>query len=345
MEESKKIKKLEKVNKGPAFKLKKATIKPRRAQAILVHKPCKLFLPNSLFLMNSDLFFSLKDNKIHFDFSMLNQFKYITSVGIRKDLEEKIVTVLLEHDPNIQSSSWQEIAKQMEDIGKKDWAESITIFGEQCTNFFQTYSKIRKTINLQQKMTLMQIAQQTASKRLFWYSTYPCFELRFRLKESDLKISDMCFNETFIREAGYTLENFPSIVLTEGIPQFFPSDSPALLNSLKLVMENFLTSDFCIYEQETDFLMKAGYLKKIAYETHMLVEISEEDVILSLIFVVKKKSLPTSTYTKENYLPAFLEELKNIDKEKEYLLNTYYGEKFQGLYSNTDKVCKIRELE
>jgi len=40
-----------------------------------------------------------------------------------------------------------------------------------------------------------------------------------------------------------------------------------------------------------------------------------------------------------------LEELKNIDKEKEYLLNTYYGEKFQGLYSNTDKVCKIRELE
>jgi len=70
-------------------------------------------------------------------------------------------------------------------------------------------------------MTLMQIAQQTASKRLFWYSTYPCFELRFRLKESDLKISDMCFNETFIREAGYTLENFPSIVLTEGIPQYY----------------------------------------------------------------------------------------------------------------------------
>jgi len=35
----------------------------------------------------------------------------------------------------------------MEDIGKKDWAESITIFGEQCTNFFQV-KYILSTSNL-----------------------------------------------------------------------------------------------------------------------------------------------------------------------------------------------------
>jgi len=106
-----------------------------------------------------------------------------------------------------------------------------------------------------------------------------------------------------------------------------------------------MVHDFQAPEQETDFLMKTGYVKRVSYETHMLVEISEEDVILSIIFVIKTKSLPIKTYPQENYSPVFLEQLKNVDKDKEYLLNIYYGEKFQGLFSNTDKVCKIRDLE
>lgn len=169
--------------------------------------------------------------------------------------------------------------------------------------------------------------------------------MRFRMKEGTLGIAELCMNETFIREAGYTLDNFPTIILNEGIPQFFPEDSRALINSMKTVMDNFLLNPISIPEQETEFLMKAGYKKKIAFETHVLIETSEDDVVISLILAITKKSIPSEIYEKKEYSEEFLETLKEFDKEKEYLLNIYYGEKFQGVYSNTEKVCKIKDLE
>jgi len=52
------------------------------------------------------MFFGVKDDQIHFDLSMLNTFKYITSVEVRKDLSEKIVTILLEPKLQFPVSSW-----------------------------------------------------------------------------------------------------------------------------------------------------------------------------------------------------------------------------------------------
>jgi len=144
-------------------------------------------------------------------------------------------------------------------------------------------------MNMQQKMILAQSAKESITKRIQLFSTYAAIEMRFRMKDGIIGIGELCMNETFIREAGYTLDNFPTIVLNEGIPQFFPENSKALLNSLKTAMDNFLTSPVSLPEQETDFLMKAGYKKKVAFETHVLVEMTEEDVVVSLILAITKK--------------------------------------------------------
>ena len=48
----------------------------------------------------------MKDNQIFFDISMMNLFKYITSVEVRKDLSEKIVTLLLEPKIQYPTTSW-----------------------------------------------------------------------------------------------------------------------------------------------------------------------------------------------------------------------------------------------
>jgi len=200
-------------------------------------------------------------------------------------------------------------------------------------------------MNLQQKLILAQSAKDSIAKRIHIFSTFPAIEMRFRMKDGVIGIGELCMNETFIREAGYTLDNFPTIVLNEGIPQFFPENSKALLNSLKTAMDNFLIGPVSLQEQETDFLMKAGYKKKVAFETHVLIEMTEEDVVISLILAITKKSFPIEMYEKKDYNEEFLETLKVFDEEKEYLLNTFYGEKFQGVYSNTGKVCKLRDLD
>jgi len=170
-------------------------------------------------------------------------------------------------------------------------------------------------------------------------------EIRFRMKKEDIKCTELCLNETFLREAGFTLENFTSNVLTEGLPQFFPPGPRKQgMNALRSFLEHFGESDIESPEQEGELLMKTGYRKKITFRTLSLVELSESDMILSLIVYINTKSLPFGSYQKEPYSANFLEILKEQDKEKEYLFNTYYGEKFQGLHSNTEKVCKIKEL-
>lgn len=65
--------------------------------------------------------------------------------------------------------------------------------------------------------------QQSAAKRVYMLSTYPSFEMRYRMKKDEVKCTELCFNETMLKEAGYTLENFTSTVLSEGLPQYVSS--------------------------------------------------------------------------------------------------------------------------
>jgi len=141
------------------------------------------------------------------------------------------------------------------------------------------------------------------------------------------------------------MENFTNTVLTEGIPQFFPPRPiDPTRGTVKTFMEYYMVNETETAPMEGELLMKTGYRKKTIMQTLELVEISEGDLILSFIFYVKEKSLPYGSYQTQPLSEEFLEGLKNNDKEKEYLFKNYYGENLQGFHSNTDKVCKIKEL-
>jgi len=73
---------------------------------------------------------------------------------------------------------------------------------------------------MEQRVALFKMKQQSAQRRLFLLSSYPAFELRYRLKKDEVKLTELCLNETFLREIGYTVDNFTNTVLTEGIPQY-----------------------------------------------------------------------------------------------------------------------------
>ena len=72
---------------------------------------------------------------------------------------------------------------------------------------------------MQKKLNLYKMRQQAAFSRLNVLSSYPAFEMRYRMKKDEIKCTELCFNETFLKEAGYNLEHFTSAVLTEGLPQ------------------------------------------------------------------------------------------------------------------------------
>jgi len=347
MSEYKVIKKFGKVNRSSAQRFKKTSSKPSRAQTALVDRPSRITDQNDFHLIEADVFFAVKDQQLSFDISMLNTFKYITSVEVRKDLKEKVVTLLLESKPNQSISSWHTVAEDLEANESPEvrgWSESLRKFGNRYEAFMKEFAALKKENDLQKRMFLYKMRQQAASRRLYILSTFPAFEIRYRMKKDEIKCSELCYNETFLKEIGYTLENFTSTVLTEGLPKFLVSGSPIEKDIVKGVWENYMVNEAESPEQETEILMKTGYRKKVLFQTLTLVELSENDLILSYILFLKKKGLPYGSYEKEPYAPEFLEILKETDKQKEYLFQNYYGEKFQGLHSNTEKVCKIKEL-
>jgi len=72
---------------------------------------------------------------------------------------------------------------------------------------------------MQKKMALYKMRHQAAAKRLYILTTFPALEMRYRMKKDGVKLSELCINETFLKEVGYTIQNFTSTVLNEGLPQ------------------------------------------------------------------------------------------------------------------------------
>jgi hypothetical protein len=346
--ESKKIKKMARVNKNLVARFKKSNARPERARVGVVHKPSRLFAENEVLVMESDCFFGVNGEEIYFDISMINMFKYITSVEINKDLPEKLLTLLLEPKPDFELTSWRTVSEDfdnMENEKVKDWNESLKIFGNRYESFLQEFQRIKKETDVAKRMALVQMKQRSAYKRFQIFSTYPAFEMRYRLRDGQVKLTELCLNETFVKEVGYTVENFTNTVLTEGIPQFFAkSQVSRAVGACKAFFEHYMVNDTELPPHEAELFMKTGYRKKVNLQSLELVEIADGDLILSFMLYVKEKSLPYGSYTKEPLAPEFMEILKLHDQEKEYMFNHYYGENFKGLHSNTDKVCKIKEL-
>lgn len=348
MNESKKIKKLEKVNKNNAARFKKEKARPSRAKTETIIKPPRAFDESEVYLIESDQFFGIKDGNLFFDLSMLNLFKYITSVEVRKDLAEKVVTLLLEPKQNYPVSSWHTVVNDLDASQSsilQQWTETLKIFGPKYEAFLKEFEALKKENNMQKRLMLYKIRQQAAAKRLFVLSSYPAFEMRYRMKKSEVKLTELCFNETFLKEVGYTLENFTSTVLTEGLPQIFPRSEIQIAIAIhKSFMENYMGNEIETPELEAQLYMKSGYCKKVTFQTVTLVELSEGELILSLVVYYKTKSLPFGSYQVQPYSSEFLDVLRSNDKEKGYLFSTYYGETIQGFHSNTEKVCKIKEI-
>jgi len=294
------------------------------------------------------MFFGIKNDEIFFDISMINMFKYITSVEVRKDVSEKLVTVLLESKQTFPQEQAKNIVKDFEhnqSPGVQSWVESLRVFDQKYHSFLEEFEALKKETNMQKKFMLYKMRQQVSAKRLYLLSTYPAFEMRYRMRGDQVKLTELCLNETFLKEMGYTMQNFSSTVLSEGLPQFFPvAPLPHVTNSVKRFMENYMVNESEVEEHEVELFMKTGYKKKVTVQTMTLVELSEGDLILSYVVYMKTKSLPFGSYQKLPYAPDFLEILKERDNEKEYLFSTYYGENIQGLHSNTEKVCKIKEI-
>ena len=51
------------------------------------------------------------------------------------------------------------------------------------------------------------------------FEKYPCIVFNSSKQSSSSKLKEICFNEQYLSELGYSLETFASTVLQEGLPK------------------------------------------------------------------------------------------------------------------------------
>lgn len=136
-------------------------------------------------------------------------------------------------------------------------------------------------------MALFQMKQRSAYRRFQVLSTYPAFEMRYRLREGQVKFTELCLNETFIKEVGFTVENFTSTVLSEGIPQFFAKTPiSTAIGACKAFMEHYMENDTELPPHEAELFMKTGYVTSFTFKP-ILRFLRERKLIFSHLSLLK----------------------------------------------------------
>ena len=73
-------------------------------------------------------------------------------------------------------------------------------------------------INGRSEKELMEITQETERKMAKLFKEYPCIYYTCTAGRNST-FKDMCFNEQYINEMGFSLESYASTVLREGPPR------------------------------------------------------------------------------------------------------------------------------
>lgn len=67
---------------------------------------------------------------------------------------------------------------------------------------------------------LREVNDQADNTRKQLISTIPYFELKSQFKNGRIQLTEMLFNEKFLTELGYTVENFSATMFQEGLPKY-----------------------------------------------------------------------------------------------------------------------------
>ena len=65
---------------------------------------------------------------------------------------------------------------------------------------------------------LNEITEETERKISKLFQQYPCLKFTCTTEKFTSRVKDVCLNEQYINELGYSLESFATIALQEGLP-------------------------------------------------------------------------------------------------------------------------------
>lgn len=285
------------------------------------------------------------------EISLFNESKTYRDMVVKEMYDQKVLAVRPIPKKNSEFLSQSEILEKLSHLDTMeiaDWAKVLKVF-------YQKYDKVmkrqtrKKTKSDTRKKFYVQVTSKTEQTKKDLYASYPCYEIKFRIKNHHSQLNEILFNENFLKEIGYSTDSFVSTILKEGIPQLMSYDSSNSF-SIKSLIENYFQiedSGFLIPDLESTLLLKNGFVKKIKYQMHILMNYEANTFGMDIVWSILSKEEPYLTQEKnllDKINECFIQEMAVRENEADHFLSVFYNQSIQKRYTNINKICTIKEL-
>jgi len=230
-----------------------------------------------------------QNGKLLFEGRFSNSFFYLSSFTVETQGDGKLLKGWLEPNPTQPSIPWQYNVERLRSYGDQnlaDWAGIIE----------NMYSKAPKLCSIKELLAQKDPevveffkAMEERIKHLETYmKEYPCFEVSILVNEDGMEFSSNCFNEKMIELLDHNIEEFPSLCLTNGIPQIFEMENFEYINRIKSFFQIIDLKE--ILKEDDDFdifiICNKGIKKEVRLRLLLTIEIIEDKVYLKYHFIV-----------------------------------------------------------
>jgi len=243
-------------------------------------------------------------------------------------------------------------------MGKEKIA-NLRNWGHTIKNYSKSYEdtmmgineKVRKSLTSKESQKEFQLnIEKSQMKKKILLEKSPCIQLKTHFRGHENRLVEVIVNEKFLEMIGYAIEQFISIVLSEGLPRIVPLKLVSNSNHLKNILEFFaLNKDLecSTPEYETQILTKNGYIKDVKSQVHFFSSYEDGKCGSDTLFTFSDyefSNLQSKYFYFQSLNQEFIDAMISRENHTKDFLLSFYNSFILPEYTNIHKTCTIRDL-
>jgi len=332
----------------------KARLEPRCAFQMIPYPLKFSYGPQQMHQLYGDVILMEHHDTVVTETSLLNHFKVFKHAQLIEYQSTKLIKVLVENKGGAPSINWHETVEKFrnsESSHIRSWVDPVKAFCERHERLLKEVEDMYYNGCSSQRLQFYkEMTEKTFQMRQNLNKIFPCIEVKSQIKDGRFQITELIYNEKFLNEIGHSLESFSSSIFQEGLPRLIPFESNCGSLAAKLRLDKHLVVEKEGYQSEdveTCLIMKSGYMKKVKLRFHYHSSFEKELLgfnIFATIVAKQKPFIDVSMHADHQVNKDFVRLMSNKEEEMTNFLSLYYNKAPELIYTNLDKVCKIKEI-
>ena len=213
----------------------------------------------------------------------------------------------------------------------------------------RSYTNREANLNGDEEERLKMVDLESRKKVQKLYKKYSCINFKTKFKNNNMHITEICSNEKYLNELGYSIDNFTLAVLREGVPHLIPVNNTL---TTRVFMEGYQNiengNEYRTAEFNSSLTIKNGYSRRIRYKVYYLPTFEDGFSGFDCVIIITAKESPTYISSEKpsdcSLNKQFLDQMLGNEKESDGFLRKFYNTSIQQKYTTMDKVCQVKEL-